>query len=410
VAPSAHTDPTPPSPEGVSARARPEAAVKALTPCERVEQHNLALLREATARVAGAIAAMGDKRLTARIDAAEKALNADGANLSRSGARLDSLDEETLSMLAQVDYEVRGYLRAREQVTTLKAVELALRTQQPIPLSNMGSFEVELCKPDAHGAWAFWTVEASYQPRDETWGEWDVSRQVALARISASGALTLARRFPSFLHGSSSDTRFPGVQGDNCCAESYGVGEPQLLFLNDQNGDSIPEIGLRAEYAVEGSHDLTNVLYRFDNGTITEEEWPVDSMTDVDGDGRLDIIARDEVSAADQCGSGFPSHSVSPPYLGHALPDGTYAFADPTARAYLLKQCPSRPKSFGDAQAIWCAKAWGVSEVSLSVGALRLCEKDPCQSQSNRPACETLESAIHGLKPPLRLDSPRVSP
>jgi hypothetical protein len=288
----------------------------------------------------------------------------------------------------------------------LIALEQALSGKQPLPVNSMASFEVELCKPDAHGAWAFWTVAVAYQPEDDSWSRWSVSRKVALARVSADGELTLAQRFPSFLHGSSSDKDFPGLRDDNCCSEGYGIGEPQLLFLNDQNSDGVPEIGLRASYGVEGSHEVSAVLYRFEHGRITEEEWPVESMTDVDGDGRLDIVAVDEVPAADQCGSGFPSYSASLPYLGHALPDGTYSFDDATARAYLLQQCPARPKSFGDAQAIWCAKAWGVTEKALSLGARRLCAKDPCQGQSNLPACESLESAIGGLKPPLTLQAP----
>ncbi len=123
------------------------------------------------------------------------------------------------------------------------------------------------------------------------------------------------------------------------------------------------------------------------------------------GAARLDILAVDEVAAADQCGSGFPAYSQSSPYLGHALPDGTYSFDDATAREYLRQQCPARPKSFGNAQAIWCAKAWGVDEKTLRLAAHRQCVNDPCKAQSTLAACESLESAIAGFKPPLTLQA-----
>lgn len=104
----------------------PAATTTPLTPCQRVEEHNLALLREASARVAGIIDGMSGSPLKTRVEAAEQWAKTKGQVTTPAGARLDSLNEQQLRTLAPHSYDAQAYETAREQLATLTA--LAYRT------------------------------------------------------------------------------------------------------------------------------------------------------------------------------------------------------------------------------------------------------------------------------------------
>ncbi len=121
------------------------------------------MLREASARVATIVAGLGGASLPSRIGAAEQAAKTAGAVTTRAGVRLDSLDDQPLTTLALLDYDARAYANASERVATLNELNRALSDKQPIPITTQASFDVELCKPDAQGAWAFWTDGCRYR-------------------------------------------------------------------------------------------------------------------------------------------------------------------------------------------------------------------------------------------------------
>src|SRR4029077_2920138 len=96
-------------------------------------------------------------------------------------------------------------------------------------------------------------------------------------------------------------------------------------------------------------------------------------------------------------------YSISPEYLGHALPDGSYSFTDDLARQQLREQCPSKPVSCKTTTAIFCGKVWGVDPASMLRRARRACRKDPCVGDERLAPCEDLEIAIKQFEAPLLL-------
>jgi hypothetical protein len=173
---------------------------------------------------------------------------------------------------------------------------------------------------------------------------------------------------------------------------------------HDQDGDGIPELGLRATFGVEGSHQESAVLYRFFKGAIEERPSSFNDVVDFDGDGRIDLLFQQRTEYGEHCESGFPLGVGSPRYLGHALPDGTYSLDDEVAVAFSRSICPKPPEQVRSSDEIWCARLWGIEEAKLRRRVLAGCAKQECPSTSRTP-CTHLESFLE-LDPPLRL-SPR---
>jgi hypothetical protein len=71
----------------------------------------------------------------------------------------------------------------------------------------------------------------------------------------------------------------------------------------------------------------------------------VEEISDVDGDGRPDIITHEPYvdSATINCGSGDGYSVYGPALLVHSLPDGTFSSVDAQAMLFAKRECAVKP-------------------------------------------------------------------
>jgi hypothetical protein len=419
TATSPRVKPGPSAPQ--SATTAPGAAATSaqsphLPPCELQRQHETEIRKEASLRAKQRLkdlAAPDLERQRSELQAELSQLGSRQVTFGSRTVRLDTLSDREQEMAALFDQFGDGgrYARAKAELTALSQTLQALTAGAPLPEDQL-ALEVDFCVEDAFGAWATWTEEAYYAPRDELSTDWTLGRRLAIARITQTGKVLLAREFPSFLDIVQADQRYLPPDRTNCCYAFYGQGQPQVAFTHDQTGDGIPELGLEASFHVEGSSDQSGIVYEVQGDKIRVQQFAFERTEDVDKDGRLDLVFVDKVVVGEQCGSGFPVEAGGGEYLAHALKDGSYSFDDPIAVAYGRAQCPKAPTSFDSYEAIWCGKVWKVPTSTILAGRGHACVADPCSSNGGE-ACSWFDTAESSFQPQLTLsasDSASISP
>ena len=392
---------------------RPPA--KPSAPCALLAAHNEEELVAASERARAVMKAVNANGLTSeavRLAAEVKQLGDVTVPFGSGTKPLKQLSEEQVRSLAVMSpgSDASSFQRARDRLAAIDAVLRAWTRHEPLP-TNPYDVIPEFCSQDDHGAWGFWIERASYLPNDQSDpGSFELAASFKLARITRDGTAVVAHEWPNFFAPVQGDSRFLAPGETNCCANNYGQGAPSVLLNHDQDGDGVPEIGLAAAFGVEGTHDERSALYRFRHGAIEEEPSQFSSVLDFDRDGRPDLVASQWLEVGSDCDAGFPVNQVSPPYLGHALPDGTYAFDDAVAIAFSRENCAKPPVDFRDSSAVWCAKLWGMSEAVLRRRVLATCRKRECPWAEGSTACVHLEPTLKGFQPPLRLTPPSAPP
>jgi hypothetical protein len=133
---------------------------------------------------------------------------------------------------------------------------------------------------------------------------------------------------------------------------------------------------------------------------------PVESLADVDGDGRPDALVRYDLGMYSYCYIDEAS-----PYLvevvAHSLVDGTFSLTDAVAERRVRERCPSAPSgspmSDGslDVGALECARLWGQSGDAVRARVAAAC--GPARGCDHACPERELYEAIARWKPPLTL-------
>lgn len=318
--------------------------------------------------------------------------------------RLDQVPGDRLTMLSLLHPAVGEYDRALATVERLQKTVSALKAGQPLPLGPSES-EVEYCVEDMQGAWAFWTVSASYGPGNGDPEQFLLAREVRLARVTSELVVSVAAELPSLMDPVDIDPRFLDTPNANCCESGYGVGAPRIVFNHDQTGDGIPEVAVTATFAVEGSSERRGYVYRYASEGIVSQRLDFDNVRDVDADGRIDLEFVEDLEVGEDCDTGFSTHLLGARYVAHALPDGSYSFTDEAARAFSRTQCPNMPSRIASGEDIWCAKLWGMPSKQLEQKLRNQCAKQSCPP-SAVPPCAELEVGVRAFEPKLSLKAP----
>ena len=154
----------------------------------------------------------------------------------------------------------------------------------------------------------------------------------------------------------------------------------RLLAVHDYDGDGVVE-------AVTDQHswgyDLNEHEYDIWTRTELDDEsfvapwefrepgFQVDVVTDLDGDGVLDVLDEHRWRAGECFGMSGSPDLGNPPIAFHARDDGSFSSDDEVAAEFLRTQCPQLPDQLlvgGDVEwelrakhTIACARAWGRS-------------------------------------------------
>lgn len=213
---------------------------------------------------------------------------------------------------------------------------------------------------------------------------------------------------------------------------------PSSLQATDFDGDGITEALLTEEYRhrdeepeyVNDKSTLT--LWRMAGGHVTPLAVPgirgqLEWSTDVDGDGRLDLIYypyRTEFFSG--CGAGYSYLVSGPALLIHASGDPGQPFHldDEVALRFARKSCPQPPSAvvvgrgkpktaaFGwsaqeTANNVACARLWGIPAKKLLQEIARKCPSPDPPVETSCASCENSEHVTRWaeMEPPLRLDS-----
>lgn len=375
----ARIDVAPRTAEAPSPAADQSAASGAqMAPCELVEQHNLAVLRDASRRAKEALERHFPGKLDAKIATLEAQL--DGAAADKG-----------------------AHAQASALLSSLMSVQRSLREGEPVlGTPNSEEVSVEFCMADAHGAWAYWLASAVTAPTSSSLDSWGTARVMRLARVQNDGRVFFASAFPSYMSGPAAEEHFDHLVGySNCCVlGDHQQGDTELLFINDQDGDGVAEIGLRTSQTDDAAEDAWSVIYRFKAERIEEREFRGVEVEDVDGDGRIDLLLY-QLSVARACD--YLYDEASPKYLGHALADGSYSFDDAAARTHLEEAGPESPQHVKNVEDVWCALAWGRPREAVLRDARSGCQRGLCVSKLDE-ACEVMENAAKEFRPPLSLD------
>ena len=148
----------------------------------------------------------------------------------------------------------------------------------------------------------------------------------------------------------------------------------------------------------------------------------MEEISDVDGDGRPDIITHEPYvdSATINCGSGDGYSVYGPALLVHSLPDGTFSSVDAQAMLFAKRECPAspsqviRPEGFRpemvdfprSAKNVACARLWGADEQTLRAEIAGRCYalNENCVTCDDRAMLEKWAS----MPPPFRFPTSQV--
>jgi hypothetical protein len=167
----------------------------------------------------------------------------------------------------------------------------------------------------------------------------------ALVHFAFDGAL--ARAFP----GDDERTdRHEGPPENHAQRDLIRYSTFERLATADLDGDGEPEALVTTHWFNDEGNDTARPLaiYTFHNGSIVPFTLPggaeVETATDFDHDGHVDLLTRDPYTAPPGCiGGHYPS--PGPLFLIHSLPNGGLSTSDSTAIEYARRHCPRRPRS-----------------------------------------------------------------
>ena len=143
----------------------------------------------------------------------------------------------------------------------------------------------------------------------------------------------------------------------------------------------------------------------------------MEEISDVDGDGRPDIITHEPYvdSATINCGSGDGYSVYGPTLLVHSLPDGTFSGTDAQAMLFAKRECAEKPSPVifivqdfqpemvdfpRSAKNVTCARLWGADEQTLRAEIALRCYvlNENCITCDNRDLLDKWAS----MEPPFR--------
>ncbi len=223
----------------------------------------------------------------------------------------------------------------------------------------------EWCVGGPRARWALMVTGASYGPSVS--GPWELGLDIEIA------ALVDGREARSGWTVGSGGTAPDAIR---------------KLEVVDFDGDGVPELtGIYAPDHPEGVTVERRWFYRWNKGGIGAYEFPGDTWTDADADGRMD-----GVSAA-----AVPEHTAwwrevdfrRVPLLSHQKSDGTFSTDDAVARAFARRACPAPPRELmvkgrdgaideGESSFhIECARLWGVKMEDVKRAIAGTCPRAP---------------------------------
>lgn len=205
------------------------------------------------------------------------------------------------------------------------------------------------CWPTARGAWAL-SVDQPIAFGSAT-GRWSIVHLDASgARVAIGPTLVLDRPLRT-----EAQIAAAGVVGHDVAPNldvlSTTIDGPSFF---DFDGDGEPEMFLRLGDAPKGlERAAAGRLWTFRHGAGIERYAPakdldVETLRDVDGDGRPDLVTYSPYvppSAWRISCARVPSYRAhGPPFVAHALADGTFSRSDDVAVREAHRVCPSQPK------------------------------------------------------------------
>ena len=255
------------------------------------------------------------------------------------------------------------------------------------------------CEDDGAGAWALVLSELTeepFVPEGVEVGEDEEQPTVirgtwSLAYAPAEGPAVLGEAQPLEM--------ISGV--------FYSATEVDVLARHDYDGDGHAELALWVGTRAHEEEPVGEVqVAAFRDGAVQAYPpaalpVPVDTVRDVDGDGRPDLVSRAPYFgtspwsvARTPCGG--------PWHVFHALPDGTFSDQDAVAMEALREECPAAPSHLFPARAdeagyqegllaVSCARLHGLSP-DQTVAALRS-ERGPCEDEG-WSTCEMLAEEL----------------
>jgi hypothetical protein len=162
----------------------------------------------------------------------------------------------------------------------------------------------------------------------------------------------------------------------------------------DVDGDGEPELWLSiGEKEHEGGSTVLALFLRFRGGVV--EPVPglpenYQTLRDVDGDGRVDVVYHPYTGSGDDPCTGFGYQVAGPPFLAHARPDGTFSTDDDEAKRHARSLCPAGAAELPEApdedwaDPVICARLRGESPRA----ALRLLDKHCRPPRPGENGCE----------------------
>ena len=286
------------------------------------------------------------------------------------------------------------------------------------------------CVPGAAGAWATF-FDGGTDPRAWTWFVGFLPNDGALAKHAGN--------FPDQVDARSGHRTYTG-RADQFEAASY-FGPHRLQVVSDYDGDGTQEaVVWTAQIGQEIRGSARGVLWSFQKGSVVPyahaEQWAiapfeVDAnaasetapLTDVDGDGRIDLLGYGPFFGVFKQGCGVVESfdALGPRLALHALATGGFSERDAVAVQYAKQQCPARPtriltfaESGVDRRATFanlgCARLWNVPASAIDSERKSACGVTPSASSDcetkHECAAEVLAvfAAWDKLKTPFTLD------
>lgn len=286
------------------------------------------------------------------------------------------------------------------------------------------------CVPTAAGAWAT-LFEGGSDPRGWRW--------LVGFFPTAGAAVTHAGNFIDQVDAHAAPTTFTG-QADLFDGATY-AGPYRLQVVSDYDQDHTPEaVVWTAQLGQEVRSGARGVVWSFAHGAVepfaaaarfTIAPFEVDAsapaepapLSDVDGDGRIDLLAYGPFFGVFKQGCGVVESfdALGPRLAVHALADGTFSDVDPAARAHARRQCPARPArilAFGERELdrsttlvnLACARLWNVPARAVASQTKAACAGDPPASadcdapRKCSPEARTVLAAWADKKPPFTLE------
>jgi hypothetical protein len=262
------------------------------------------------------------------------------------------------------------------------------------------------CVPSPGGAWATF-FEGGTDPREWAWFVGFLPKSGALAKHAGNFVDQIDRRANHAAYTGKADL-FDGA--------TY-VGPYRLEVVSDYDGDGTPEaVVWTAQIGQEVRSSARGLLWSFARGAVVPyakadklsiapfevtSTAPLEPapLTDVDGDGRIDLLGYGPFFGVFKAGCGvIESFDAWGPRLAlHARADGTFSDRDSAAVAHAKRQCPARPARIiaadedrVDTRATFanlaCARLWNVAANVIDAEKKATCgNRQPLDSDCDAP-------------------------